>query len=804
MDAPDSTDSRAETVDALPVQGSGAGGDLDLSAVDRIVDETGRDHAALIPVLRALQDHYHYLPPAALRRVCELTEASASDVAGVSTFYAQFRHRPAGRHTIKVCIGTACHVKGAEAAYEAFRRHLAISGDDDTDRDRLFTVDKVACLGCCMLAPAVQIDDVTYGFVDAEKVPGILRDFLQSRGAEEDGEVRQTSRAASGDVRMCLCSSCVAAGTAQVFKEFERQAQDLSLAVHVRSVGCTGISYQAPLVDIAMSGGEAFRYARVDPENVRALLLRHFRPAGLGRRVRAAVSGLLERLFTDEAWEPVTRYAVDVRTGPDSVYVGGQRNLVTQHCGQLDPLDLEDYISHGGFEALNRCRSALSRDEIIDLIRSSGLRGRGGSGYATWQKWATVRTRGDATTYVICNGDEGDPGAFMDRMILESFPFRVIEGMLIAAIAVGASEGLLYIRAEYPLATDRLREAVRICRERGVLNLGVDGAPADFPLSVVEGAGAFVCGEETALIAAIEGGRGMPRFRPPYPAECGLWGHPTLVNNVETFAMVPYIVRAGVKAFRDLGTEGSPGTKAFALAGKVVRGGLIEVPMGMTLRRIVEEIGGGIQDGRQLKAIQVGGPSGGCVPESLADTPVDFDALTAAGAMMGSGGMVVLDETDCMVDISRYFMTFTQRESCGKCTYGRIGTKKMLEILDRLCEGQGRDGDLEELEHLAFVTRTGSLCGLGRTAPNPVLSTLRYFRHEYEAHLQGRCPARKCRALITYRVTDSCIGCTRCAQRCPVDAIPVTPYRRHCIDESTCIRCDTCRKACPVDAIEVV
>ena len=446
---------------------------------------------------------------------------------------------------------------------------------------------------------------------------------------------------------------------------------------------------------------------------------------------------------------------------------------------------------------------------MVDEVTRSGLRGRGGAGFPTGKKWAAVRaaagasSSGGAAQYIVCNGDEGDPGAFMDRMILESYPYRVLEGMAIAAFAVGASEGVLYIRAEYPLAVKRIREALKRCREKGLLGDNILGTGFRLSLRIMEGAGAFVCGEETALLASIEGKRGMPRLRPPFPAQSGLWEKPTLVNNVETYAQVPWIFRNGSDAFAALGTSKSKGTKVFALAGKIVRGGLIEVPMGVTLRQIVEEIGGGIPDGRTFKAVQVGGPSGGCVPAELSDTPVDYEALTGVGAIMGSGGLVVLDDGDCMVEIARYFLEFTQNQSCGKCTFCRVGTRRMLDVLDRLCKGGGKDGDLEELERLAGMIKKGSLCGLGKTAPNPVLSTLKYFRAEYEAHLEKRCPAGKCKELIHYRVTEKCIGCTRCAQHCPVDAIPMTPYEIHKIIDSKCIRCDTCKVICPVKAIVV-
>jgi NADH-quinone oxidoreductase subunit F len=510
----------------------------------------------------------------------------------------------------------------------------------------------------------------------------------------------------------------------------------------------------------------------------------------------------MEKLLTDELLQPPTRYQRETREGLDSLYWGRQKHIVTEYCGELDPLDLQGYIEHHGLKALKRC-AAMPPSSIIDELGKSGLRGRGGAGYPTAEKWISVLNAEDETKYIICNGDEGDPGAFMDRMILESFPFRVIEGMAIAALTLGTQRGFIYIRDEYPLAIKRFREALRITEEHDIIGERILGTGSSLHLELVEGAGAFVSGEETALIAAIEGRRGMPRYRPPYPDRDGLWHKPTLVNNVETFALIPWILRQGAEQFAGTGTETSSGTKTFALAGKVIRGGLIEVPMGITLREIVETIGGGIKEGKKLKAIQVGGPSGGCVPADLADIPVDYEKLLSAGAIMGSGGLIVLDDTDCMVDIARYFMSFTQRESCGKCTSCRIGTKCMLEILERLCEGSGHARDIEELEHLARVTRLGSLCGLGRTASNPVLSTLRYFREEYEAHADRRCPARKCRALITYSINDDCIGCTRCARSCPVSAIQSTPYQKHEIDSDICVRCGTCVLVCPSEAVVV-
>ena len=777
--------------------------EADFSAVDAIVEAVGSEPRHAIAILERIQEKFNYLPEAALRRVCQTTGIPAGRLTGLATFYSQFRLRPAGRHRIRVCVGTACHVKGAEAVFGAFKSHLKIAAGEDTDKDRIFTVEKVACLGCCMLAPAVQIGELTYGYLTPRRVPDVLRDYLAAQGAaREETPARQEKRPGAGEARICLCSSCAAAGSLAVYNTMRDEARRLRLPVTVRGVGCTGISYEAPLVELvpAIDDGRRYRYGRVTEGDVETIMLRHF---AAGRPLRRAVSSalrLLERMVTGGWPDQLARYTLDLREDTRTGY-RRQEHLITEHCGEVEPLDIDEHMRRGDFEALRRAASGLSGEQVIEIVEAGGLRGRGGAGFDTGRKWRNVLRAGGEKKYVICNGDEGDPGSFMDRMILESFPFRVIEGMALAAHAVGALEGFLYVRGEYPLAVRRVREAIRRCEERGLI--GRDSGLCALRLEVVVGAGAFVCGEETALIAAIEGRRGNPRVRPPYPSECGLWGKPTLINNVETFALVPWILRRGAEAFRKHGTRGSAGTKTFALAGKVARGGLIEVPMGITLREIVEEIGGGIRDGKAFKAVQIGGPSGGCVPARLADTPVDYESLNAVGAMMGSGGLVVLDETDCMVDMARYFLAFTQQESCGKCTFCRVGTKRMLEILDRLCEGRGSGRDLAELRRLAGLVRRGSLCGLGRTAPNPVLSTLDHFPEEYEAHARGLCPAGKCKALIRYVITTDCIGCTRCAQNCPAEAIPADPYERHKIDDAKCVRCDTCRQVCPANAVVI-
>jgi NADH-quinone oxidoreductase subunit F len=779
--------------------------DIDLTIVDQIITRYGTRSDVVIPILQAIQGHYRYLPREAIKRVCELTEITPAAITGVATFYTQFRHKPVGQHIIRVCHGTACHVKGSGLVQDALERQLALGKGEDTDRDGLFTIEKIACLGCCTLAPVVQIDGITYGHVAPASVGEVLADFLQQKQNPDAKQARlpELPVGECGEIRIGLGSCCQAQGSGKVHQAIQQALTESGAAAVLKRVGCVGMCHQTPLVELVAPGGSAKLFSRVAAEDAADIVLKHFKPKGLRRRLVYTASRWLDRLANDENSDSVDRHAIDVRDQPVCAFLGRQKHVATEYCGQIDPTDLDEYLRHDGFIALRRCLEELSPERIVDEIQTSSLRGRGGAGFSTGTKWAKVQAAQNDTKYVICNGDEGDPGAFMDRMLLESFPYRIIEGMAIAARAVGAHEGLFYIRAEYPLAVKRITEAIEHCRKRGILGENVLGNNFRLHLAIKEGAGAFVCGEETALLASIEGRRGMPRLRPPFPSESGLWGKPTLVNNVETYALVPWILRHGAEEFAKLGTDSSKGTKVFALAGKVRRGGLIEVPMGITIREVVNEIGGGVAGDRVFKAVQVGGPSGGCIPAQLADTRIDYEALAEAGAIMGSGGLVVLDDSDCMVDIARYFLRFTQDQSCGKCTLCRIGTRRMLDILDRICTGKGKKDDLEELHDLAVTVSAGSICGLGRTAPNPVLSTLNYFRDEYEAHLSGRCPAGKCKDLIAYRITDDCIGCTLCAQHCPVDAIPMTPYEKHIIDLEKCTRCDTCRQICPVKAVIV-
>lgn len=598
-------------------------------------------------------------------------------------------------------------------------------------------------------------------------------------------EFQEDLEAVEQRILVCGGTGCVSSGSRDVqdvLKE-ELANNDLEDEVEIVETGCHGFCEKGPIVIVYPEG---VFYCEVSPEDVKELVEKQF------------VEGeVVERLLFQD---PVSEE--NIFSYHDIDFYSEQQQIVLTNCGQINPENIKEYLAADGYQALGQALTEMEPQEVIDEVKESGLRGRGGGGFPTGLKWQFARDSEGNNKHIICNADEGDPGAFMDRSLLEGDPHRVIEGMVIAGYAIGADEGYVYVRAEYPLAIERLEQAIDQAREYGLLGENLFGTDFSFDLNIKAGAGAFVCGEETALMASIEGERGMPSPRPPFPAQKGLWDEPTNINNVETYANISEIINNGAEAFSEIGTEDSTGTKVFAMTGKINNTGLVEVPMGITMREIIYDIGGGIPDDKDFKAVQIGGPSGGCLPEDKLDLPIDYDSLLEVGAMMGSGGLVVMDEETCMVDVARFFLNFTVSESCGKCTPCREGTKRMLEILEKITDGEGKLADIDKLESLAETIKTASLCGLGQTAPNPVLSTLEYFRDEYEAHVEDqKCPAGTCGELLDYKITDDCQGCTKCVDECPAGAISGETKEQHTIDVDECIKCGACVDVCPFDAI---
>ncbi|WP_326497903.1 NADH-quinone oxidoreductase subunit NuoF [Clostridium sp. ZS2-4] len=611
------------------------------------------------------------------------------------------------------------------------------------------------------------------------------KDLVDMRKLSEDIEVCSKNTSSKREILICGGTGCKSSRSDEILENLKLEVEKAGLSdkVHISITGCFGFCEKGPIVKVAPDN---VFYVHVSPEDAEEIIQKHL-----------LKGEVVERLLYIE---PTIREKVQKQN--EMSFYKKQMRIALRNCGLINPEKITDYIGEDGYLALGKILTEMTGDDVIKLISDSGLRGRGGGGFPTGRKWSFAKMFNADQKYIICNADEGDPGAFMDRSILEGDPHSVLEAMAIAGYAIGASIGCIYIRAEYPLAIQRLRTAISQAHEYGLLGNNILGSDFSFDIKIKYGAGAFVCGEETALIHSIEGCRGEPTNKPPFPAENGLWDKPTCVNNVETLSNIPAIINNGPEWYSSIGTATSKGTKVFALAGKINNVGLVEVPMGTTLREIIYEIGGGIKNGRKFKSVQTGGPSGGCIPEQFLDIPIDYESLSSIGSMMGSGGMIVMDEDNCMVDIAKFYLDFTVEESCGKCTPCRIGNKRLLETLEKITAGKGTAQDLENLKELSETIKDTSLCGLGQTAPNPILSTMKYFMNEYEAHIyEKRCPAGVCSNLLKYEITSGCIGCTKCARQCPMSCISGKVKEKHIIDQEKCIKCGQCYSACPVGAI---
>jgi len=796
--------------------------------VDNIVERYGAEKQFSLAVLQDIQKTYNYLPREALDRIAERLGVSRGEIYRLATFFAAFSLQAKGDYVCKVCLGTACHVRGSPRLLEALKRELGIEAGETT-ADGKFTLEAVRCLGACALAPVLVVNEEPHGHMTSDKVARLIAG-LSEREAEkaevaqrpvsadllsapreerkvkrsriesvdaleklrthlQEGSQAQAEDGATITVGMGTCG--ISAGAREVVRAIQAELDAKEIEAQVRAVGCIGMCHMEPLVDIQQGDGPRFTYAKVTPKKVKRIIEEHVMQ---GQVVDDWVFGKIP--MDDESG--VCCYA-------DKPFYGKQLRYVMRNCGLIDPRKIEEYIAAGGYRALGKALSSMTAEEIIEEVKKSGLRGRGGAGFPTGRKWdSAYRAEGDVK-YVVANGDEGDPGAFMNRSLMEGDPHAIIEGMIIGAYVLDAREGDIYVRDEYPLAVENLRIALDQARQYGLLGEDILGSGFDFDIQIVRGAGAFVCGESSALMQSLEGKVGEPRPKHVHATERGLWDRPTILNNVETWANVPLIINRGADWYASIGVEKSKGTKTFCLTGQIQKTGLIEVPMGITLREIVYDLGGGVPEGRTFKAIQTGGPSGGCIPARLLDLKVDYESLTEAGSMMGSGGMVVMDDRTCMVDVARFFLDFLKEESCGKCAPCREGIRRMLEILTRITEGRGTMKDVEQLEKTAWMVKQGSLCQLGKSAPNPVLSTLKYFRDEYVAHVEEkRCPGGVCRELITYTIdAEKCTGCRLCARNCPQDAISGEKKEPHVIDQELCIRCGVCRDACRFDAVVV-
>ncbi len=784
--------------------------------VDKVVQQYDKDPANLVMILQDVQNELNYLPSEAINLLSQTLNLPEALIYSVSTFYKSFSLEPRGKHRLDICEGTACHIRGASMLMSQISDELKVK-PGHTTADGEVTLNSVRCVGACAMGPVAIIDGEFYGNMTVGKLSKKIKkrcaeadvSFADQTAASGNGEIQEydlipritgpehfekqksqlqaETPVEQARVLVCNGTGCKARGSLQVAEalssELEKENLDIPVTLGIKKVGCHGLCEKGPLVILYP---ENIYYTGVKPEDAEAII----QDTVVGKRI---VDRLLYREHDEDP---------GIKDYTEIPFYAGQKKIALRNVGTIDPLDIRDYINHGGYSAFFKALQDMSPGQVIDEVKLSGLRGRGGGGFPTGQKWSTTAAIDSDLRYVICNGDEGDPGAFMDCSIMEGDPHSIIEGMLICAYAVGSSSGYIYVREEYPRALKHLHLAIEQARAAGLLGNNIAGTGFSFDIKINRGAGAFVCGESTALMQSVEGRVGEPRAKYIRSAERGLYDKPTVLNNVETYANVPEIINKGAGWFSSFGTEKNKGTKVFSVVGKVQNTGLVEVPMGTSLRTIIFDICGGIKGGKPFKAVQTGGPSGGCLPESKLDLPVDFDTLTREGSMMGSGGMIVMDEDTCMVDVARYFTSYLVEESCGKCSACRMSLVNLHSILERICGGEGEEEDLEKLEKLLVVLENGSLCGLGKSAPNPVRSTLTHFRDEYVAHIkEKRCPSGVCRNLITYEITDNCTGCRLCAEACPQEAISGDKKEKHHIDQEFCNQCGICKVTCNFDAV---
>ncbi len=800
----------------------------DLADLRTIIEKWNRDPEYVIEMMQDIQARFRHIPKTAIDEICNATRTPRAHLYHIATFYKAFSLAPQGETIVQICMGTACHVRGAAKVLDAYERELGVKAGGTTT-DKKFTLEAVRCLGACSIAPVVKMGDEVYGNVQAKDVPKLVADYQSATSAASDDQsAAQGDPGGNGDkggvkalaptdldrianatgaalgaykgmLMVCTGTGCVSAGGFSIRDALTEKLKSAGVDKDflVVGTGCNGFCAMGPIIVVQPEG---VFYQKVQDEDLDEIIEKHLKGGQVVERL----------LHTDPVSGKVGK------TMEDIPFFTKQQLIALRNKGLIDPENIDHYIARGGYAALRKAIETMEPEGIRKEVLRSGIRGRGGGGFPAGVKWESgykAAQERDEEIYIVCNGDEGDPGAFMDRSIVETDPHSVIEGMLLGAFAVGAKEGYVYIRLEYPLAVDRLEAALKQARSYGLLGEKVLGTDFSFDIHVHRGAGAFVCGESTALMASMSGRAGEPRAKYVHNVEFGYRDKPTILNNVETWANIPAIIEKGAEWFASIGTgdvrenpwNGSSGTKVFALVGDINNTGLVEVPMGITLREIVEEIGGGIPSGRTFKAIQTGGPSGGCIPAEKLDMPVDFDSLTEVGSMMGSGGMIVMDDHTCMVDVARYFVDFLVDESCGKCTPCREGLYSLSQVLTRICNGEGKEGDIEFLEEVSETVMETSLCQLGGSAPNPVLSTLRYFRKEYEEHIkEKKCSAGICKSLITYSIdAEACTGCHLCVKPCPTDAITGDPKGAHKIDEGKCIRCGVCDEVCKFDAVKI-